>query len=112
MGKGIPSVYVAEIKDVPVGTISLVKCDMDIRSAFTPWVAAVYVHPDFRNRSIGSHLMKHIETVGIELGIEKLYLFTPDKQRMYATLGWEIIENLIYHQMDVSVMIKDLRNKS
>ena len=111
-GERIPSVYVAEIKNVPVGTISLVECDMDIRPAFTPWVAAVYVHPDYRNRGIGSELMKYIETVGIELGIEKLYLFTPDKQRMYSALGWEVIEDLIYNRMDVSIMIKDLRNKS
>jgi len=97
---------------MPVGTISLVEYEMDIRTNLNPWVTAVYIHPDYRNRGIGSALVRHIETVAIELGVENLYLFTPDKQRMYATLGWKVIENLAYRQMDVSIMAKDLRNKS
>jgi N-acetylglutamate synthase-like GNAT family acetyltransferase len=108
----IPSVHVAEINAMPVGTISLVEYEMDIRTNLNPWVTAVYIHPDYRNRGIGSALVRHIETVAIELGVENLYLFTPDKQRMYATLGWKVIENLAYRQMDVSIMAKDLRNKS
>jgi N-acetylglutamate synthase-like GNAT family acetyltransferase len=108
----IPSVHVAEINAMPVGTISLIDYEMDIRADLNPWVTAVYVHPWYRNRGIGSALMRHIETVAVGLGIENLYLFTPNRQSMYATLGWQVIENLAYHQMDVSIMAKDLRIRS
>jgi N-acetylglutamate synthase-like GNAT family acetyltransferase len=105
----LPSVHVAEINAMPVGTISLVDYEMDIRTDLNPWVAAVYVHPYYRNRGIGSALMRHIETVAVDLGIENLYLFTPNRQSLYAQLGWKVIENLSYRQMDVSLMAKDLR---
>ena len=95
-----------------VGTVSLVEYETDIRTDLNPWVTAVYVHPGYRNRGVGSALMRHIETVAIDLGVEDLYLFTPDKQRMYATLGWKVIEKLAYHRMDVSIMAKDLRQES
>jgi N-acetylglutamate synthase-like GNAT family acetyltransferase len=94
----------------PVGTVSLVEYELDIRSDLNPWVTAVYVHPYYRNRGIGRTLMRHIETIAIDFGIDNLYLFTPNKQNMYTTLGWKIIEKLIYHQRELTIMTKALRN--
>jgi GNAT superfamily N-acetyltransferase len=106
----IPSVHVAEINGIPAGTVSLVEYELDIRSDLNPWVTAVYVHPCYRNRGIGRTLMRHIETIAIDFGIENLYLFTPNKQNMYTNLGWKIIEKLIYHQRELTIMTKALRN--
>jgi GNAT superfamily N-acetyltransferase len=107
-GDGVPSVYVAEIGGDAVGTVSLVEHDMDTRKDLTPWLASVYVHPEHRQQGVGSALVTFIEALGTDLNIERIYLFTPDRQRMYARLGWRAIEDVEHRGELVTIMQKDL----
>ena len=52
-GKDIPSIFVADIDGKAVGTVSLVKHDMDTRTELSPWVASLFVCRDFRHRKKG-----------------------------------------------------------
>jgi predicted N-acetyltransferase YhbS len=104
----IPLAFVALEDDQPVGTISLVPHDMEIRMNLTPWIASVFVKSDARNRGIGSQLMHFAEEEFRRLGFTTIFLFTPNKQRMYARLGWQQIEDVEYRGEQVSIMKKDL----
>ena len=107
-GDDIPSIFVAEIDGKAVGTVSIVRHDMDIRKELSPWVASLYVHKDLRHNKIGRKLIHFIEDFAKDIDIEKIYLFTPNKQEMYTKLGWRAIEDLEYLSEDVTIMSKDL----
>jgi predicted N-acetyltransferase YhbS len=104
----LPLTFVAVEDGQPVGTISLVPDDLKIRPDLTPWVASVFVPPTVRNRGIGSQLMQFGEQQGREFGYVKLYLFTPDKQHMYARLGWQRMADVEYRGELVTIMQKAL----
>jgi GNAT superfamily N-acetyltransferase len=101
----IPETFVALDGERPVGMSSLVKYDMETRRDLSPWLAGVYVLPQFRNRRIGSKLVQAVMQEAQALGIERLYLFTPDKMSFYKRLGWRRVECTEYHGIDVTIMV-------
>ena len=104
----IPFTMLALVDAQPVGTASLFLHDMDIRMDLTPWLAAVYVLPEFRGQGIGSQLVRAIEGVATRLQLERLYLFTPDQAAFYARLGWSVLETAEYRGHSNVIMTKSL----
>ncbi len=89
LGRGtIPTTVIALMEATLVGSASLVEHDMAGREDLSPWIASVYVRPEYRRQGIGSQLMQQLESIAKELGIGRLYLFTPDMQPFYETIGW------------------------
>ena len=74
----------------------------------SPWLAAVYVLPEFRRQGIGSQLVRAIEETGKRLLLERLYLFTPDREAFYARLGWSLLELAEYRNHTNVIMTKSL----
>ncbi|MGY2463199.1 GNAT family N-acetyltransferase [Vreelandella sulfidaeris] len=105
---GVPSIFVAMQGETPVGTASLIADDMSIRREFTPWLASVYVMPEWRGQGIASGLVKRVEAEAIESGIRHFYLYTPDQQSLYRRLGWQDVEHLEYRGETVTVMSRQL----
>ncbi len=102
----VPLALVALSDGLPVGTASIQPEDMSTRPDLSPWLAAVYVAPDYRNKGIGAQLVKGIENAARSLGIRKLYLFTPDQEKFYARLGWSLMETTNYRDQQVVIMDK------
>ncbi len=94
----IPLTMLALVETQPVGTASIFLHDMDTRMDLTPWLAAVYVLPEFRGQGIGSQLVRAIEGAALRLQLGRLYLFTPDRAPFYARLGWSVLESVEYLQ--------------
>ncbi|WP_346426392.1 GNAT family N-acetyltransferase [Halomonas sp. JS92-SW72] len=86
---GVPSVFVALQGERSVGTASLVADDMSGRDDLGPWLASVYVLPEWRGQGIASRLVRRVEDEARAAGIERLWLFTSDQQALYARLGWQ-----------------------
>lgn len=108
-GQGrVPSIFVAMQGETPVGTASLIADDMSIRRELTPWLASVFVVPEWRGQGIASALVRRIEIEAVESGIEHFYLYTPDQQNLYRRLGWQEIESLEYRGETVTVMSRHL----
>lgn len=101
----IPETFVAFEGDRPIGMSSLVKYDMEARRDLSPWLAGVYVLPEFRNRGVGSRLVRAVMQETRALSIEQLYLFTPDKMSFYERLGWHAVECTVYRGIDVTIMV-------
>jgi len=102
----VPSLYLASLDGRPLGTVSLVGLDMPLRPLLSPWLASLWVSPDWRRRGIGSRLLAHVEARAAAVGLSPLYLFTDTRQAWYARRGWMPWENLRYRGLRVTVMRK------
>lgn len=104
----LPLTLVALDGDVPLGTASVQPEDMTTRPDLSPWLAAVYVPPEHRQQRVGSRLVEAAEEAARRIGVERLYLFTPDKQRFYTRLGWSVVDTTEYMTLQVVIMSKFL----
>ena len=106
---GIPFMLLALDGSACVGCACLRATDLPGRDDIGPWLASVYVPEDRRGEGIGAKLVRAIETAAVRLGYPELYLFTPDRQRFYAHLGWMPVEQFLRDGAPVTVMRTALR---
>ena len=103
--KQVPTAFVAlEEDNSPLGSASLVTFDMDTKMDLSPWLASVFVVPEQRNKRIGSSLVRRVVDEAKEIGIEILYLFTPDRENFYARMGWTVFERTVYRGERIVIM--------
>ena len=105
---GVPTVVVALEDGAILGSAMLVAQDMDTRPDLTPWLAGVYVVAGKRRSGVGSALVRRVEAEAAALGVERLYLWTPDMMPFYAQLGWTLDETCEYLGMKVAIMSRRL----
>jgi len=89
----IPLTLVASVDRYPVGTATLVAHDAgtDEWPELSPWLAAVYVMPEYRRRGIGASLVRAIVESATSLDVGALYLWTVGREQFYAGLGWQVM---------------------
>ncbi len=104
----IPSCLIALVEQKAAGSASLVTSDMDTHSHLSPWLASVYVHPDYRCQGIASRLITQCLHNARQTGAQTLYLFTPDQTHFYQKRGWKLIESTFYHGESVDIMAYNL----
>ena len=100
----IPTTFVAMVDSEPVGSASLVLCDMDTRQDLSPWLGSVYVVPAFRRRGIATALVGHALARARDFGVERLYLWTDSAASLYERLSWRPFCQGIYQGRSVLVM--------
>lgn len=61
-GLGYETALLAEVDGQPAGSCLFVREEIDPKHDLTPWLAALYVAPEFRNRGIASALVGAIAT--------------------------------------------------
>ncbi len=89
----IPFALVAHDGETFLGTASVIVSDLEDLPHYTPWVAAVWVEPEYRQRQIGRTLVARAAGNAFDLGIGCVYLCAPKIRRnFYLRQGWEPIE--------------------
>jgi N-acetylglutamate synthase-like GNAT family acetyltransferase len=91
-----------------VGTVCLKVHEIDTRPDLTPWLSGLYVSVSQRKQWIGSELVLTIEKKAQELGVKKLYLYTPESENFYYKLGWHVKERTKYNGYPVTIMQKEM----
>ncbi len=104
----VPFVVVAIDNNQLIGSAALVNEDMKTRKDLSPWLASVFVKPEFRKNGIGTKLVRHIEDEATRLGIKKLFLFTEHARNLYSKLGWYDLEECEYEGVNVAIMSKQI----
>jgi len=84
----IPLIYVAFLDGAPAGSVALLRADLFSRQDLFPWMADLYVAPEYRSRGIGSALQDYILEKAVERGYREVYLYTP-LTGYYEKKGWE-----------------------
>jgi GNAT superfamily N-acetyltransferase len=99
----IPSTFIAKNK-VLLGSAAIVLQDMKTEPQLAPWLASVYIRPEFRRQGIGRQLVLHVMEQARKKGIDCLYLYTPDQECFYIKLGWSTIDKRKHQGHDVTIM--------
>lgn len=105
----VPSTFIYKRDGQLAGSAAIVVSDMDSRPELTPWLASVFVAPEFRRQGMGSRLVEHVMMQARRASIERLYLFTPDRADFYQKLGWTRMAEELYRGHRVTVMQVSLR---
>lgn len=68
------------------------------------WLALVYTIPKQRQMGYGALICKFIQNQSMKLGLEHLYLYTDTAEKLYAKLGWKVVERLRVGKRNLVVM--------
>jgi GNAT superfamily N-acetyltransferase len=105
----VPFTVVAFVNGQPVGSCSVIENDCVHRPQYAPWVAAVFVKPELRNRGIASAILQEAATIAARSGIEGLYIDCHMKTgRFYDKNGWAIHEREVGDK-DSVVMLRRIK---
>jgi GNAT superfamily N-acetyltransferase len=101
----IPFALVAHQDAAFLGTSSVIVSDLEELPQLTPWVAAVWVEPDYRRLQIGRALVARAVDDVFARGIARAYLCAlPARRGFYLRLGFRpIMENVGEHGLTVFV---------
>ena len=101
----IPTAFVAVAGDRVIGTVALKEHEMP-EFPETPWLAGLFVVPQLRGRGIGTVLVEAGEREALSLGVQQLFLYTPEAHQFYSRLGWLVMERRLLASGPVYVMSK------
>jgi len=101
----LPVTFIALRDDALLGSASLVRQTIT-HPNLSPWLSSVYVDPQHRGGGIASALVGRVERAAAEMGFEKIHLFTPGSEKLYAGLGWELMEYAQYRELKIAIMSK------
>src|SRR5688572_24766614 len=96
-GLGYETALLAQVDGQPAGSCLFVREEIDPKHDLTPWLAALYVAPEFRKQGIASALVRSIEQHARDVGCQELYLYTITAEPLYAKLGWSTRERFDWH---------------
>ena len=95
----MPRAFVAHQGGVFAGTASVIASDLDERPQYSPWVAAVWIEPQFRSKRIGRRLIVHAADHAFNVGVPRVFLTArPARRSLYESLGWDMVEEGVSHR--------------
>lgn len=72
----LPQWYLLIADEKLIGTVGLVTNGFISRMDLIPWIAALYIDPDYRNQGLGGKLLKYVREEAARLGFSDVYLAT------------------------------------
>lgn len=84
----LPQAYLAisELGEA-IGTACLWRCDLLSRQDLTPWLACLFVDPQYRQMGVGKRLQYHCCQQAKKMGFRMVYLFS-ELEGYYEAFGW------------------------
>ena len=98
----------ATVDGKPAGCCLFVRAEIDAKHDLTPWLASLYVAPEFRKQGIGAALVRAIERHARSVGCGELHLYTGKAEPFYARLGWVARERFDWHGERLTLMTRTL----
>lgn len=95
---------VAKQDGVPVGTCLLVPSEIEPNHDVSPWLAGLFVAPEYRGQGVGEALVRAIEQQARTRGFARLFLYTISAVGFYEKLGWAVIDRTIWKGSDTALM--------
>ena len=91
---GIPIALVAHRASQFMGSVLLIENDLAARPQYSPWIAALWVEPEFRCLGIAGELIKAARKEASQQGFRTCYLCATDANSLYyLARGFAPVEN-------------------
>jgi GNAT superfamily N-acetyltransferase len=95
--ENLPCSFVAFWGELPVGMVSIKETDMLKRQELSPWLSALYVSPEYRNRGIGNELIQTVLNHCSRKGFQYVFLFIDIRyitqlEKYYKERGWIFLD--------------------
>lgn len=89
----LPCSFIAFWGELPIGMISVKETDMISRQELSPWLSALYVSPEYRERGVGTALIRTVLNFCSYMGFKRIFLFIDirflnELEKFYGTRGW------------------------
>ncbi len=105
----VPYTIIGFANGVPAGSCCVVQNDCVHRPQYSPWVAAVYVKPEMRNRGIASAILQEAAAVAARVNVPGLYIdCLATTAPVYEKNGWRIYEREVGDK-DSVVMLRETK---
>lgn len=103
----VPYTVVAFANGISAGSCCVIENDCVHRKQYAPWVAAVIVKPEMRNRGIASKVLQEAAAIADRTGIDGLYIDCHVKTApVYEKSGWVIHEREVGDKDSVVMLRK------
>ncbi|MBP2168135.1 putative N-acetyltransferase YhbS [Erwinia toletana] len=89
-GQHLPLTFVALEGSQPVGTVGVWRCDLISRQDLFPWLAALYVAPEYRGRGVSEQLQQHVIAWCQAHNYPEIWLYSACAD-YYERFGWRYI---------------------
>ena len=107
-------------KNLPISLVALSEDQSLVGSAniaattlthkhLSPWLSSVVVPAEHRGHGIASKLALAAVAEARRLGFDKIHLFTPRNESLYARLGWTTFDRTDINGVAVCLMTRDTR---
>ena len=100
---------IAYCDGLPAGTCLLVQKELEPCHPVSPWLAGLYVAPEFRRRGIGGALIRAIEGEARNRGHTHVHLYADDAIAYYEKLDWQVVEQTLWMDHPMALMARELR---
>lgn len=84
-----PITFVAIENNICLGTVSVFENDLKNQNILKPWLASLYVYPNYRGRGIAEKLISHLLHEIKKVGYETIYLRTEHTAKYYLKRNWK-----------------------
>jgi len=99
---------VAKADSEPVGTCLLTESEIEPNHDVSPWLAGLFVVPEYRRKGAGAALVRAIEDQARQRELSRVYLYTTHAVGFYKRLGWKVMDRTNWQGFDTALMVRDL----
>jgi len=99
---------VAKADGEPVGTCLLVESEIEPDHDVSPWLAGLFVVPEYRRKGVGAASVRAIEDQARQRELSRVYLYTTHAVGFYKRLGWKVMDRTNWQGFDTALMVRDL----
>ena len=99
---------VAKADGEPVGTCLLAESEIEPNHDVSPWLAGLFVVPEYRRKGAGAALVRAIEDQARQRELSRVYLYTTHAVGFYKRLGWKVMDRTNWQGFDTALMVRDL----
>lgn len=102
--------FIASFGSQPAGICLMVEEELNPLHDVSPWLASLFVVPEFRRGGVATRLIAAIEDHARIQGVEKLYLYTVDAEALYLKCGWQVVDRVLEHGNPLALLVEHLHD--
>ena len=110
-GTELPAILVASVDGRVAGTVALRARSVETHEHLGPWVTGLWVTPDLRGLGLGRNLLHAITEEAAARGFREIYAVTNTARGLFEKLGWNRVEEILYHGEEVTLYRTNRRTK-